>query len=324
MKNSFLYAALIVLVLAVIAVGYNNYARKQTVDETTVTSEETVVVGDTADAAAAGTDIEENVVDETVVIDNSADTDTAALDEAAPAPEAGSETATPVETGPATGAAIVAATDAADEASPAADANANADAVTPATDDQSLLAPPADLQINIAEMMVDHVLGDANAPVTIVEYASYTCAHCAKFANEVLPLVKAQLIDTGKAKLILREFPLDKFALQASKLARCAPGDRYHDLAEVLFRNQERWIKAEDPVRALKQLGSLTGMDEDQMDACLNSTELENAIVQRMQDAQGRYKINSTPTFVFNDGAESFAGAQTIERFVETVDKLSQ
>lgn len=308
MKNSFLYAAIIVLVLAVIALGYKNYVNKQEGKVDTAVVEETVVVTDAApDTAPVATP------DETVVIDNDM-----AADETAPAPEAGSESATPAETGPATGAAIDAATDATETAPAVVDETA------PTSDDQSLLAPPAALQLNVAELMADRVLGDVNAPVTIVEYASYTCSHCAHFANTVLPEIKTQLIETGKAKLILREFPLDKFALQASKLARCAPAERYHDLAEVIFRNQDRWVKSEDPIRALKQLATLTGMDDAQMDACLNSSELENAILERVQDAQGRYKISSTPTFVFNDGEETFAGSQTPERFVETVERLTK
>lgn len=220
----------------------------------------------------------------------------------APAAEAASEATAPVETAP--------TEDTAQETETA-----------PA--DGSLLAAPAALQLNVAELMTDRVMGNPDAPVTITEFASMTCPHCAHFATQVQPLVKAQLVETGKAKFIFREFPLDQYALKASMLARCAPADKFYDLIEVIFRNQDRWVKAEDPIKSLKQLGTLTGMDDAYMDACMNNTELQNAILSRVTEAQGKYSIRSTPTFVFNDGAETLTGGADAAKFEEIVQKLS-
>ena len=90
----------------------------------------------------------------------------------------------------------------------------------------------------------DRVLGQADAPITIVEYASMTCPHCAHFANEVLPELKKKWIDTGKAKLVMRPFPLDQVALRAEMLARCLPPERYYPMIETLFKTQEKWAVA--------------------------------------------------------------------------------
>ena len=189
--------------------------------------------------------------------------------------------------------------------------------------DESLLSAPSALDIDVPLIMKDRVLGNPAAPVTIIEYASMTCPHCAHFANNILPTVKQQLVETGKAKLIFREFPLDQFAMKASMLARCAPMDKYYDFLEVLFRNQDRWVKSEDPLKALKQLGQLAGMEDAYMDNCMSNVELENVILARVKEAQTLYKINSTPTFVFNNGIEKLTGGATAQDFANTVNKLT-
>ncbi|MBU6475097.1 MAG: DsbA family protein [Alphaproteobacteria bacterium] len=172
--------------------------------------------------------------------------------------------------------------------------------------------------------MKDRVLGDPNAPVTIIEYASLTCPHCAHFDTEILPQVKKQLLDTGKAKLIYRDFPLDNFALKAAMMARCVSPLKYFDMIDVLFTNQERWIKAKDPMAALAQLGSLAGMDASQFKACTENADLQTDIVTNMKQAERVYKVNSTPTFVFNDGAAQFAGAYPVTKFEEVVASLTK
>lgn len=308
MKNTFLYGVVIALVIIVAGLGYSKYANQSASTDTVVASE------DMKDAIGTDEDAAENPDAAAIAADAAVD----ATAEAKDAQQATDDTTATTET-PAADAASTEAT----PADTPADVPADETAATEA-DSESLLAAPAALQMNVAEMMADRTLGDPAAPITIVEYASYTCSHCAAFENTVLPTVKEKLIDTGKAKLVLREFPLDKFALKASLLARCAPADKYYDFVEVIFRNQERWIKSEDPIQSLKQLGALTGMDDAQMESCLNNTEMENAILKRVTDAQARYKVNATPTFVFNDGAEQFSGSQTPEKFIDTVDKLSR
>lgn len=214
---------------------------------------------------------------------------------------------------------------AAPEASP--EKAVEAPAAAPAPQQQTAepaQASPALEPGSLATMTGDRFLGNANAPVTIIEYASLTCPHCAHFTTQVLPEVKKRLIDTGKAKLIFRDFPLDQFALKAAMMARCLPPEKYFNIIEVIFSNQERWTKAEDPLKALAQLGGLAGMDDAAFQSCTQNSALEAAILAGVQDAQTKYKIQSTPSFVFNDGADQLSGAQDAGKFEAIVNKLSQ
>ena len=123
----------------------------------------------------------------------------------------------------------------------------------------------------------EQILGDPDAPVTLIEYASLTCPHCAQFHTEVLPDLKERYIATGKVRLIYRDFPLDERALMAAALAHCAGPDRYFGFLDVLFETQSSWARAEDYLGALKKLGKLGGMSDEQMDQCLADDELTNA-----------------------------------------------
>ncbi len=245
----------------------------------------------------------------------SADATAPAADTSAPTPATDAAPAADAVTPSA-----AAATDATPAAAPA-EAAPVAEAAKPA--DGSLLAAPTALTIDVAAAMKDRVIGKEDAPVTIIEYASLSCPHCAHFTKDILPEVKKQLIDTGKAKLIFRDFPLDSFALKASEMARCADADKYFGLIEVIFSSQERWTQAKDPLDALAQIGALSGMDTDTFKACTTNTELENAILKGVNDAQSQFKVRSTPTFVFNNGEQTLTGAQDASDFVKIVDKLS-
>src|SRR5882762_11916295 len=118
----------------------------------------------------------------------------------------------------------------------------------------------------------DRILGKPDAPITIIEYASLTCPHCAHFTVDVLPKLKAKWIDTGKAKLVLRDFPLDEPALRAAMVARCAPPDRFYAYVDTLFAAQEKWVMAKDYREALARLVEIGGMSKDEFDNCLKNT----------------------------------------------------
>jgi protein-disulfide isomerase len=143
----------------------------------------------------------------------------------------------------------------------------------------------------------DRVLGKSNAPVTIIMYASLTCPHCAAFDQEKLPLIRKDWIDTGKVKLVYRDFPLDGAALLAAAIARCAPADRYFAFIGSLFESQSRWVLAQDPVDALKRVVRLGGMDGAAVDKCRADTKLQEAIVAGAEEAKNDYGVESTPTF---------------------------
>lgn len=196
-------------------------------------------------------------------------------------------------------------------------------AAAAAASETDLLAAPAALKVDVEKALKERSLGSAAAPVTIVEYASMTCPHCAHFNNDVLGEIKKQLIDTGKARLVYRDFPLDNVAAKAAAMARCADEDKYFDLVEVIFKDQSRWIQSDNQLQALAQLGTLAGMDPEYIQACMNNEQLQAGIIGAMQDAQKAYTIKSTPTFIFNNGAEKFDGARTADEFIATVNKLS-
>jgi len=163
----------------------------------------------------------------------------------------------------------------------------------------------------------DHVLGKADAPVTIFEYASLSCPHCAEFDVEVLPKVKADWIDTGKAKLVFRDYPLDQIAVKAAQLAHCAPPDRFFGFIDELFHSQRNWVLATDTKEALSRIGRLGGVGPEKFDACLADKQLEGKILNSRLLAQNQYGVNSTPTFFIN--GTKVVGSSTYEDFAKTL-----
>jgi protein-disulfide isomerase len=161
------------------------------------------------------------------------------------------------------------------------------------------------------EAPVDHVLGKADAPITVIEYASLTCPHCAEFNKEIMPEFKAKYVETGKAKLIYRDFPLDQWAFNASLLARCAPADKYFSFIDVLFQNQVTWATAKDPREALEKIGKLGGVSSEKFDACLKDKALQDLVLAQRLQGQKEFDIEGTPTIIVNgkkiDNPHTFA-----------------
>ncbi|MGH6968610.1 MAG: DsbA family protein [Stellaceae bacterium] len=148
----------------------------------------------------------------------------------------------------------------------------------------------------------DHVLGKKSAPITIFEYASLTCPHCAAFVSDTLPQLQKDWIDTGKAKLVYRDYPLDESAALASRIARCFPEDRYFPFIETLFQNQREWAYSSEASTkaALARIAKLGGMSQAQFDACASNEKLSDAVLNSRLVAQNQYGIDSTPTFFIN------------------------
>ena len=168
----------------------------------------------------------------------------------------------------------------------------------------------------------DRILGRPDAPVTMYEFASMTCPHCATFHNDILPQIKAAYIDTGKVKMVMKEFPLDRAALAGAMVARCLPAERYYPFLDVLFKTQRQWATAQDPARALQQNARLAGMSAEDFQACVTNGQLADWILQRRLEAGNQFKVESTPTFVFNDGKERIVGAMPFEDFKKVIDRL--
>lgn len=165
----------------------------------------------------------------------------------------------------------------------------------------------------------EKVYGQAEAPVTIVEYASMTCGHCAAFHTTTFPELKAKYIDTGKAKLILREFPFDPRAEAGFMLARCSQ-DKYFAMVEVLFRQQESWVRVQDARAALLQIARLAGFSQESFEACLTDQKLLMDVRAVKDRGEKEFGVDATPTF-FIDG-KKYAGAMSIGEFSAIIDPL--
>ena len=166
----------------------------------------------------------------------------------------------------------------------------------------------------------DKVLGSAEAPITIIEYASLTCPHCASFHTETLPTVKSDWIDTGKAKLVYRDFPLDGAALAAAVIAHCAPADSYFPMLTLFFERQKEWAVEGAWRERLTQLAGIAGMDKAAVDSCLADEARKNEIVKRAEQGQAKYAIDATPSFVIN--GRKVSGALPLNEFVKVLQDV--
>jgi protein-disulfide isomerase len=149
---------------------------------------------------------------------------------------------------------------------------------------------------------IDQVMGKADAPITIIEYASTTCGHCAQLHKETMPKIKADWIDTGKAKLIYRDFPTSPahLSIGASMIAQCSGPQRYFGVLGLIMENQDKWMRAANPLDGLKKLVRIAGLTSDDVDACLGRQDLANAIQERAKDGNTRLGVDSTPTLFIN------------------------
>ena len=168
----------------------------------------------------------------------------------------------------------------------------------------------------------DMALGPANAAVTITEYASMTCPHCAAFNDAVFPKIKAAFIDTGKIRYVFREFPLDIKAAAGSMLSRCiANGDsaKYFAVTDLLFRQQSDWV-VKNTTEALSRIGKQAGLSQQQVEACLKDQSLLDKIVADQKYASEVLKVDSTPTFFIN--GEKIKGETSFEEFDKRIKAL--
>jgi protein-disulfide isomerase len=180
---------------------------------------------------------------------------------------------------------------------------ATAAGLTPALAQRRSAAPD---EVSVEALMKPGALpelavGKADAPVTIVEYASMTCGHCANFHNTVYPALKEKYIDTGKVRFILREFPLDNLAAAASMLARCAGGDATQAMVSALFKTQDKWAFVRgNPVPELFKIAQQAGFTQERFDTCLKDNATLDQMISARQRASEEFGVNATPTFFIN------------------------
>jgi protein-disulfide isomerase len=172
------------------------------------------------------------------------------------------------------------------------------------------------------QSLPDMALGPANASVTITEYASMTCPHCAHFSETVFPKIKSAYIDTGKVRYVFREFPLDIKAAAGSMLARCIAKDdapKYFAVIDLLFRQMNDWV-LKNTTETLTRIGKQAGLSQQQVEDCLKDQALLDKIAADQKFANDVLKVNSTPTFFIN--GEMLKGETSFEEFDKKIKAL--
>lgn len=188
----------------------------------------------------------------------------------------------------------------------------------------AIYTPPAAAQgapANLADPgpLTEQSFGRSDAPVTVIEYASLTCHHCRDFHVKTWPEIKARYVDTGKVRFIIREFPLDALAAGGFMLARCSGDSKWYAVVDLLFRADDKWAHAADPVEGLRSIMRQTGMSNDAFESCLKDQKLLDQI-KSIADRGAAAGVDSTPTFFINGRKES--GALTVEQFSKLVEPL--
>jgi len=163
----------------------------------------------------------------------------------------------------------------------------------------------------------DIMIGSDKAPVTIIEYASMTCPHCAHFEETTLPELKKRYIDTGKVRYVMREFPLDALAAAGFMLARCAGPDKYESVVETLFAKQPDWV-IQQPIPPLMAIAKQFGFTEESFNACLANQKVLDDIQAVRDHAVNKLGVNSTPTFFIN--GKRLVGDLSIEAMAKEID----
>ena len=192
--------------------------------------------------------------------------------------------------------------------------------VLPPFESLALAQAVPDAELMKPDKLPDMVMGSAKAPVTVIEYASMTCPHCAHFAETTFPELKKRYIDTGKVRYIFREFPLDSLAAAAFMLARCTgetDSAKYFAMIDTLFRQQRTWA-VEKPLPPLLAIAKQAGFTQQTFDACLANQKVLDGIESMRQRAVAVFKVESTPTFFIN--GTKYPGALEIDQMAKVID----
>ena len=165
--------------------------------------------------------------------------------------------------------------------------------------------------VDTIEALKEKKMGLESANIEIIEFASLTCGHCAKFHNEVFPKIKEEFIDTGKVSFIYKDFPLDKFALKASVIARCSGEKKFFSFLKVLYSKQKDWTRTDDPFRSLLKIAKLGGLKNDEIKVCVGNKSIEDGILKQRLNASKKFDIKATPTLYIN--GKKYDGDLTFE-----------
>lgn len=175
---------------------------------------------------------------------------------------------------------------------------------------------------NGAVKLENYALGSSNAPVTIFEFASYSCSHCSAFYKNVMPKLKKNYINTGKVRFIYIDFPSNRYDLMGGALAHCVPPAQYYPFVKTLFANAGTWIRAPKPEKVIIQYAALAGLSGEKAKACMKDSKLLDALVARRTDAIKNYGLQATPTFIFNGSEDKIVGSVPYEEFAARIEKI--
>ena len=166
----------------------------------------------------------------------------------------------------------------------------------------------------------DYYLGNPDAKIVVIEYASLTCPHCANFNTNIFPSLKKDFIDTGKILYVYRDFPLDQYAYQAALIAQCAPRERYFGIIDQLYGNQKAWVTAENPATALESFAKTVGLNAEQLQQCYNNQTLIDRVIRLYNEAVNVYQIQSTPSIIVNGQLQkNIRGYEDLQKYLNSL-----
>ncbi len=171
-----------------------------------------------------------------------------------------------------------------------------------------------------APQVRDMTMGQADAPIEMIEYASYTCPHCADFHSNVFGQLKTEYIDTGKVRFVMREVYFDRYGLWAAMMARCGGDMRYFGISDILFETQREWAGSQDPavvVENLKRIGRQAGMDNATIDACMADGATAQALVEHYETNAANDQISGTPTIIINGEKHSNMSYEDLKEILD-------
>lgn len=183
-------------------------------------------------------------------------------------------------------------------------------------------AAVSETELMAPNTLPDMALGDPKAPVTVIEYASMTCPHCATFTEQTFPAIKSKYIDTGKVRFIFREFPLDNLAAAVFMLARCnaeTDSNKYFAFIDIMFRQQRTWA-VEKPLEPLLTISKQAGFTQESFNACLSDQKVLDGIEAMRRRAVDKFKVQSTPSFFIN--GKLYTGALSVDEMSKIIDPL--
>ena len=174
--------------------------------------------------------------------------------------------------------------------------------------------------VDTIEALQEKKIGTGSAQIQMLEFASLTCGHCAKFHNEVFPKIKTEFIDTGKIDFVYKDFPLDKFALKASVIARCSGNERFFNFLKVLYSKQKDWTRSSDPFKSLLKIAKFGGLKNDEIKVCVGNKSIEDGILKQRLESTKKFDIKATPTIYLNN--KKYEGDLTYEALKLKIDSL--